>query len=77
MRHRPGCVCVALKSARATAGHTQHHNYMGDSMTVWMIASILHTLTGYAWSVFTVHGIRAACEVTVSHGQAYANGCLR
>lgn len=46
-------------------------------MTVWMIASILHTLTGHAWSVFTVHGIRAACEVTVSHGQAYANGCLR
>lgn len=50
---------------------------LGDSMTVWMIASILHTLTGHAWSVFTVHGIRAACEVTVSHGQAYANGCLR
>jgi hypothetical protein len=46
-------------------------------MTVWLLASILHTLTGHAWSVFTVHGVRAACEVTAWHGQLWAGNCLR
>jgi hypothetical protein len=46
-------------------------------MSVYLLALILRTLTGHAWLALTVHGLQAACAITVSHGQAYANGCLR
>jgi hypothetical protein len=44
---------------------------------IYLLAAILHLLTGQYWSVLTVHGVRAACEITTRLGQVYANGCLR
>lgn len=46
-------------------------------MSIYLLASVLATLTGHAWSVFTVHGLPAICLVTVHVHQAYANGCYR
>jgi len=41
-----------------------------------VIATIACLLTGQQWQVMTVHSVPAVCEITVSHGQEYANNCF-
>jgi hypothetical protein len=41
------------------------------------IALILTLLTGQQWHTIPVHGHATVCEITVTHGQEYANNCFR
>jgi hypothetical protein len=42
-----------------------------------IIAIILSLLTGQTWQSMPVNGHVAVCEITISHGQTYANNCFR